>query len=94
MEDLELPVTNPIRSRVGDTAAMSTPRSPIDRRSGPTKFTVNIPESYSKSSSAQRSSDIKTKLSRWSSTEFKVYGLIFAAVVPVMIWVPIRLSMC
>lgn len=31
--------------------------------------------------------------SRWVTTEFKVYYAVFAIVVPLMVWIPIRLSL-
>lgn len=94
MSDLELPLINPNGLRLGDSTNMPVPKSPIDRRSGPTKFTVNIPESYPPPATAQQTFILKPKASRWSSFEFRIYAVVFAIVVPLMIWIPIRLSNC
>lgn len=57
-------------------------------RRGPqiTDFTVDTPDSKA------RASLIEPGPSRWRTKEFMLYGLIFAAVVPVMIYWPMRLS--
>jgi hypothetical protein len=94
MSELELPLITPGRLRSNDPATMSVPKSPVDRRSGPTKFTVNIPESYPPPATAQQTYTLKPKASRWSTLEFRIYAVIFAIVVPLMVWVPIRLSNC
>ncbi|KAJ9109716.1 hypothetical protein QFC19_001946 [Naganishia cerealis] len=67
-----------------------------DRRRGVTQFTVHIPDANTNASTLTTSAELYGKstrsASRWSSLEFKIYGLIFAVVVPLMVWVPIRLS--
>ena len=94
MDETELPLVRPANDRLGEPSGMPVARSPLDRRSGPTKFTVNIPESYppQTTSTYPPKQGIQTKASRWSTIEFKVYGVVFAIVVPLMIWIPIRLS--
>jgi hypothetical protein len=94
MSGLELPLINPDGLRPGDLTTMPVSKSPIDRRSGPTKFTVNIPESYPPPPTAQQTYTVKPKPSRWSSFEFRIYAVVFAIVVPLMVWIPIRLSNC
>lgn len=60
---------------------MSTP----DRRKGVAQLTVHIPEA------AARTPPPASR-SRWSTLEFRLYALVFAVVVPLMVWVPISLS--
>lgn len=60
---------------------MSTP----DRRKGVAQLTVHIPEAAARTQPA-------TSRSRWSTLEFRLYALVFALVVPLMVWVPISLS--
>lgn len=94
MDGLELPIVRPLTDRFGETLGMPAAKSLVDRRRGPTKFTVNIPESYPSQAvqTQQQAQNVQGKPSRWNTLEFKIYGVIFAIVVPIMIWVPIRLS--
>ena len=94
MSEFELPFLNTDGLRPGASSTMPVSKSPIDRRSGATKFTVNIPESYPPPATAQQTYNLKPKSSRWSSFEFRTYAVVFAIVVPLMVWVPIRLSNC
>ena len=61
---------------------------PLSKRKGITVLTVDIPSSNS-SGTQQRFS---TQPSRWRTPEFMFYGVVFATVIPVMCWIPIRLS--
>lgn len=94
MDGLELPIVRPTTDRFGETLGMHAAKYPVDRRRGPTKFTVNIPESYPSQAvqTQQQAQNVQGKPSRWNTLEFKIYGVVFAIVVPIMIWVPIRLS--
>lgn len=59
-----------------------------DRRKGVTQFTVHIPDA-----DARRGTPLPpTTKARWSTLEFRVYALIFVIVVPLMVWVPYKLS--
>lgn len=95
MDGLELPLARVPNNRLGEVQGMPAAKSPIDKRSGPTKFTVNIPESYpSQVVTSSSNQGLPAKHPRWSTLEFKIYGVVFAVVVPLMIWIPIRLSQC
>ncbi|EIW65751.1 hypothetical protein TREMEDRAFT_72521 [Tremella mesenterica DSM 1558] len=52
-----------------------------------TNFTVGIPDSVSRPGH-----ELHTNPSRWRTKEFIFYAMMFVLVVPVMIWIPIRLS--
>ena len=59
---------------------------PVDRKepSWIVKLTVDIPSSYQ-----PRTADTAP---RWRTPEFFFYYVVFAAVVPVMVWIPVALS--
>lgn len=52
-----------------------------------TDFTITVPGS-------ERKSTDEPPKPRWSTPEFYFYYLLFAIVVPIMIYIPIRLSSC
>lgn len=56
-----------------------------DRRKGVAQLIVHIPEAAART-------PLATSRSRWSTLEFRLYALVFAVVVPLMVWVPISLS--
>ncbi|KAI0077283.1 MBOAT-domain-containing protein [Panus rudis PR-1116 ss-1] len=58
-----------------------------DQRKGITKLTVEIP-----SSSNQAQTSRETSPSRWGTPEFMFYAIAFCLVVPIMFWIPIKLS--
>lgn len=62
--------------------------SPLSRRRGITKLTVEVPLS----SSSKRPEASQSRPARWKTPEFIFYGVAFCAVVPVMVWIPIQLS--
>ena len=63
--------------------ASRTPR-PSQKRSI-TDLTIDIPGSNART-------DVPVQPSRWRTTEFKFYGLVFALVVPLLYYWPMRLS--
>ena len=58
---------------------------PAPTRKAITDLTISIPGS-------QARPEAPVQPSRWRTTEFKLYGLVFALVVPLMVLVPMRLS--
>jgi hypothetical protein len=62
-----------------------TSMSPTDRRKGVAQLTVHIPDAAARTPST-------TSRSRWSTLEFRLYALAFAIVVPLMVWIPVKLS--
>jgi hypothetical protein len=95
VHELDLPLAH----RPDQTASEHEPVGmATDRRRGITQFTVHIPDANARSTTATASSTDSTagksgkSASRWSTVEFKIYGLVFAVVVPLMVWIPIRLS--
>lgn len=52
-------------------------------------FTIETPDS-----SSSRPPSASRPPSRWETPEFIIYGLVFATVVPLMVWKPIQLSQC
>ena len=58
---------------------------PAPTKKALTDLTISIPGS-------QARPDAPVQPSRWGTTEFKLYGLVFALVVPLMVLVPMRLS--
>ena len=59
-----------------------------EQRKGITRLTVNI----SSSRSEQSHSSVSRPAPRWTTPEFLFYGVTFALVVPMMVWLPARLS--
>lgn len=55
-----------------------------------TDLTVNIPSSLQNTLSSTPGK--RPAPSRWGTLEFKVYYLVFMAVIPIMIWIPVSLS--
>ncbi|WWC91046.1 uncharacterized protein L201_005986 [Kwoniella dendrophila CBS 6074] len=80
------------------TAQIPSPSSPPFSNTKPsiTDFTITIPgskvDSIKNSSNNDSDSYDETSLPRWSTPEFRFYTLIFILVVPLMVWIPIRLS--
>nr|XP_018259356.1 glycerol transporter [Kwoniella dejecticola CBS 10117]OBR81514.1 glycerol transporter [Kwoniella dejecticola CBS 10117] len=61
-----------------------------------TDFTINIPGSkvrQREDASTSSSGTSDKPRPRWDTLEFRLYGVVFLVVVPMMIWVPIRLSL-
>lgn len=58
------------------------------QRKGITRLTVDIPSSHTGTPYATT----RRPAPRWRTPEFIFYGFVFAAVVPVMVWIPVRLS--
>ena len=84
VEDVTLDM--PTDLRTGHTPE-SFKLEPLSRRKGITRLTVEVPTSGSSKRLEPRLSP-----SRWKTPEFFFYGFAFCAVVPVMFWIPIRLS--
>jgi hypothetical protein len=59
-----------------------------DRRKGVTQFTVHIPEAEIRRGTPAP----PTTKPRWSTLEFRLYAVAFAIVVPLMVWVPLKLG--
>ncbi|WWC72931.1 uncharacterized protein I206_106895 [Kwoniella pini CBS 10737] len=57
-----------------------------------TKFTIDIPGNQIRQE-VDNTNDIEKSTSRWNTLEFRLYGLVFLLVVPLMIWIPIQLSL-
>lgn len=71
------------------TRATEIEQDPSPRTAqGVTRLTVHIPSSTRTKSTGIR----KPTQPRWKTPEFFLYGLVFCTVVPIMIWIPIRLS--
>lgn len=79
---MDLPLTAP-----GNDPAMHNARL-TDRRKGVTQFTVHIPDADLRRGSPSP----PTTRARWSTLEFRIYAVVFAIVVPLMVWVPYKLS--
>ncbi|KZT02547.1 MBOAT-domain-containing protein [Laetiporus sulphureus 93-53] len=62
-------------------------QEPTTRRRGITTLTVDIPSSHHPQAKEAHHSP-----ARWKSPEFILYAIIFCVVVPIMIWIPMRLS--
>lgn len=80
--DVSAPAVSEGKGGRSDKASRS---SPADVASAAT--------SSSSSSSPRSQSQLHVQPSRWSTWEFRFYFLVFAIMVPLMVWVPIRLSL-
>ena len=69
------------------TFEVDSPLESSHRPKGITRLTVHIPTAYSEQVKAQHH-----PASRWRTPEFIVYYVVFVCVLPVMIWIPYRLS--
>lgn len=69
-------------------AALDVATPAYKQRKGITRLTVDIPSSRTE----QPHSTTSQAPSRWITLEFLFYGVVFALVVPVMVWIPMRLS--
>lgn len=63
---------------------LDSPRAP--RRRGITRLTVDVPSYDAPPNAKARPSP------RWRTPEFMVYAVVFAAALPVMVWIPVALS--
>ncbi|KAF8626599.1 hypothetical protein AX17_006517 [Amanita inopinata Kibby_2008] len=57
------------------------------------KLTVDIPSSVRRTSGGTSAPSPAPAPPRWSTFEFKVYYLVFLLVIPVMVWIPVSLSL-
>ncbi|VDB87298.1 unnamed protein product [Peniophora sp. CBMAI 1063] len=74
----DLPLTMP-------TETSRSLQTPMTSRKGILRATVDVP-------AARADSSARRGPSRWRTPEFYVYYVVFAAAVPWMVWVPLRLS--
>ncbi|KAI6039919.1 MBOAT, membrane-bound O-acyltransferase family-domain-containing protein [Pisolithus marmoratus] len=79
--------TNPHNSKATVHRFEPADMTPPDRARGIASLTVGIP-----SSRKNRPPDGSSPLPRWKTPEFIFYYIVFVVVVPLMAWVPIRLS--
>ncbi|WVO15491.1 hypothetical protein L204_103149 [Cryptococcus depauperatus] len=67
----------------------TSPRyAPLRSRANITDFTISIPNSKTRDGIGE-----EPTLSRWHTIEYKLYALAFVLVVPMLVWVPMRLSL-
>ena len=60
---------------------------PAPHRKGVTRLTIDIPSSYDAKLKAELHPE-----PRWRTTEFMCYYVVFALALPLMAWIPYRLS--
>ncbi len=70
------------------THTFDVEQPPQSKRKGITRLTVEI----TPTSSSVAGDRFSTQPSRWRTTEFSLYLLVFSTVVPLMFWIPIQLS--
>ncbi|KAH9902410.1 MBOAT-domain-containing protein [Cubamyces lactineus] len=87
-EDTVLPVTMPTDLRSPAAFEVDSSELPPSKPTGLTRLTVEIPSSYSPQVKAASHPP-----PRWRTPEFMVYYVVFCLVVPVMVWIPCRLSL-
>ncbi|KAI0353656.1 MBOAT-domain-containing protein [Trametes cingulata] len=80
-------VTMPTDLRPNEAFELDSPEQPPPKPKGLARLTVDIPSSYSPQVKAASHPP-----PRWRTPEFVVYYVVFCTVVPVMVWIPYRLS--
>ena len=68
---------------------LDSPPESSNRPKGITRLTVNISTAYNEQVKAQ-----PHPAPRWRTPEFMLYYVVFACALPVMFWIPYRLSSC
>ncbi|KAM5544772.1 hypothetical protein V8D89_001670 [Ganoderma adspersum] len=66
---------------------LESPPESLNRPEGITRLTVHIPTAYSEQVKAQ-----PHPAPRWRTPEFMLYYVVFACALPIMFWIPYRLS--
>ncbi|KAK6906198.1 hypothetical protein I203_100183 [Kwoniella mangroviensis CBS 8507] len=81
--ELPLPVPSP---------ASPSASSLTGKKHSITDFTISIPGSTIRTNT-NTSTTTQHSIPRWNTLEFRLYALVFVVVVPMMIWIPIKLSL-
>ena len=66
---------------------LDSPMQPTSRPKGITRLTVDISSSYSPERRREKHPE-----PRWRTPEFIAYYVVFVLVIPLMVWIPYRLS--
>ena len=66
---------------------LDSPTQPTYRPKGITRLTVDIPSSYNPERRAEKHPE-----PRWRTSEFIAYYVVFVVAIPLMVWIPNRLS--
>ena len=80
-------VEMPTDLRPTSNLELDSPPESSYRPRGVTRLTVHIPSAYNPQVKAQ-----PHPAPRWRTPEFLVYYVVFVCVVPLMVWIPYRLS--
>ncbi len=89
------PPSNPVIKRVLGSrgiASFTIDTGPLSAQKSPQNGTASTSASASTSTSTSTTTKRAPKRGRWHTLEFKIYYLVFLIMVPLMVWVPVRLS--
>ncbi|KAI0791177.1 MBOAT, membrane-bound O-acyltransferase family-domain-containing protein [Abortiporus biennis] len=87
--DITLQMPSDLRPTKVSALELDIPAQHVDKRRGITRLTVDIPSTSPKVTGKD---PIHQHRSRWRTLEFYIYGIVFCIAIPIMLWIPVRLS--